>query len=51
VGPAQCQEPALDRLLAMFEAGCGAQALRGDGADRRQRVLDAMMQLFDNQLL
>jgi len=25
--------------------------LRGDGADRRQGILDAVVQLFENQLL
>ena len=31
--------------------GSVAQALRGNGAHRRQRVLDAVVKLFQNQLL
>jgi len=42
---------AVDRLLAVLEVGCGAQALRGDGADGRQRVFDAVVQFFQNELL
>ena len=44
-------QPAFDGLLAVFDAGRRPQALRCDGADRRQRVLDAVMQLFKNELL
>jgi hypothetical protein len=51
VRAAQCQKPALDGVLAVFDAACGAQALRGDGAHRRQRVLDAVVQFFQNELL
>ena len=42
---------AFDRSLRMLCARCIAQALRRDGAHGRQRVLDAMVQLFQDQLL
>jgi hypothetical protein len=51
VRAAQCQQPALDGVLAVLDAGCGAQAPRGDGAHRRQRVLDAVVQFFQDELL
>ena len=44
-------QAALDGMLAVFDAGCRAQALRCNGADRRQRVLDAVVQLLENELL
>src|ERR1019366_9193517 len=44
-------QPAFDGMLAVLDAGCGAQALRGDGAHRCQRVFDAVVQFFQNELL
>jgi hypothetical protein len=38
-------------MLAVLDAGCGSQALRGDGAHRRQRVFDAVVQFLQNELL
>jgi hypothetical protein len=35
----------------MFGAGHVAQALRGNGADGRKRVLDAVVKLFQDRLL
>ncbi len=49
--PTQRDQPAFDGMLAVFNAGCCAQALGGNGTDGRQRVLDAVMQLFKNKLL
>jgi hypothetical protein len=51
VRAAESLQPALDRLLTVLDAGCGAQALRGDGAHRRQRIFDAVVQFFQNKLL
>jgi hypothetical protein len=51
VRAAHRQQPALDGLPAMLDAGCGAQALRGNRAYCRQRILDAVVQFFHNQLL
>jgi hypothetical protein len=35
----------------MLDAGCCPKTLRRDGADGSERVLDAMMQLTENELL
>ena len=51
VRPPQRQQPAFDGVLRVLGAGHVAQALRGNGADRRQRVLDAVVQFFQDQLL
>jgi hypothetical protein len=51
VNPPQRQQPALDGVLGMFGAGHVAQALRCNGAHGRKRVLDAVVQLFQDQLL
>src|SRR5688572_615349 len=44
-------QPAFDGLLPVLDAGRGAKALRRDGADGRERILDAMMQLVEDELL
>ena len=44
-------QPALDGLLPVLDAGRGSQALRRDGAHGRERILDAMMQFIENELL
>ena len=51
VSPSERYQPALDGVLRVFGALHVAQALGGDGADGRERVLDAVMQFFQNQLL
>ncbi len=51
VRPPQRQQPARDGVLGVLGAGHVAQALGGNRADRRQRVLDAMVQFFQDQLL
>src|SRR5664279_3031376 len=51
VGAPEGLQPAFDGMLAVLDAGCGAQALRGDGAHRCQRVFDAVVQFFENELL
>ena len=51
VRPSQRQQPAFDGELRVLGAGHVAQALRGNGADRRQRVLDAVVQFFQDQFL
>jgi hypothetical protein len=51
VSPPERQQPPLDRVLRVLDARCVAQALRGDRADGRQRVLDAVVELFEDQLL
>jgi hypothetical protein len=38
-------------MLRVFGARHVAKALGGDGADRRERVFDAMMKLFQDQFL
>ena len=51
VRPAERDQSSFDRVLPVFDARCGSQALRGNGADGRQRVLDAMVQLLQDQFL
>jgi hypothetical protein len=51
MGPPQRDQPALDRLLPVLDAGCCAQALGRDRTDGGQRILDAMMQFTKDQLL
>ena len=45
------EQPALDRLLGMLGGRHMAQTLRDDGADGRERILDAVVQLLEDQLL
>ena len=47
----QRNQPAFDGMLTMFDTGRCPQALGCNGADGRQRVLDTVMQLFENELL
>ena len=47
----QRDQPALDGLLSVLDAGRGAQALGRDRADGRERILDAMMQFAEDELL
>ena len=51
VRPSQCEQPALDGVLRVFGFGQVAQALRDDGADGCERILDAVVQLLEDQLL
>jgi hypothetical protein len=51
VGAAQCPQPAFDGVLGVLGAWGITQALRGDGAHRGQGILDAVMKLFQDQLL
>jgi hypothetical protein len=51
VGPAECQKPALDGVLRVLDALQVAQALGDDCGDGCERVLDAVVQLFEDQLL
>ena len=51
VRPAERQQPAFDSVLRMFSSRRVAQALGGDGAHGRERILDAVVQLFEDQLL
>ena len=51
MSPPQRQQPPFDRVLRVLGARHVAQALGGNGADRRQGVLDAVVQLFQDQLL
>jgi hypothetical protein len=51
VGPPECQQSALDGVLGVLGALHIAQALGGDGADGRRRILDAMVKFFQDQLL
>ena len=44
-------QPALDGLLPVLDAGRRSQALGRNGAHGRERILDAMMQFFENELL
>ena len=44
-------QSAFDGLPTVLDAGRGAQALRCDGTDGCERILDAMMQLIENELL
>ena len=45
------EQPALDGMLRVPGFGQVAQALRDDGADGRERILDAVVQLLEDQLL
>ena len=49
--PAERQQPAFDGVLRVFSSRQIAQALGDDGADGRERILDAVVQLFEDQLL
>ena len=49
--PPQCDQPAFDGMLTVFDACRRPQALRRNGADGRERVLDAVMQFFEDKLL
>jgi hypothetical protein len=51
MGPAQSQETSADGALCLLDALMAAQALGHDRCDGRERVLDAVMQLLENQLL
>jgi hypothetical protein len=51
VSPPQRQQPALDRALRVFGARHVAQALGDNRVDGRQRILDAVVQFLENQLL
>jgi hypothetical protein len=51
VSPPDRQQPPLDRVLRVLDVSCVAQALRGYGADGRQRILDAVVEFFQDQLL
>jgi hypothetical protein len=44
-------QSAFDGLPPVLDARRGAQALRCDGADGCERILDAMMQFVENELL
>ena len=45
------EQPALDGVLCVLGAWQSAQALRDDGADGRERILDAVVQFLEDQLL
>ena len=45
------QQPASDRVLHVFSSLQSARALGDDGPHSRERVLDAVVQLFKDQLL
>ena len=45
------EQPALDGLLCVLGAWQVAQTLRDDGADGRERILDAVVQFLEDQLL
>ena len=47
----QRDEPAFDGMLTVLDACRRPQALRRNGADGRERVLDAVMQFFQDKLL
>jgi len=47
----QRHQPAFDGVLTVLDACCRPQTLGSNGADGRQRVLDAVMQLLENKLL
>src|SRR5688572_15212295 len=47
----KCDKPAFDRLLPVLNAGRRPQALRRNGGHRRERILDAVVQLFEDELL
>ena len=47
----QRQQPALDGVLRVLGAGQVAQALRDDGADGCECILDTVVQLLEDQLL
>ena len=49
--PAERQQPAFDSMLRVFSSLQIAQALRDDGPHGRERILDAVVQLFKDQLL
>ena len=49
--PAERQQTAFDRVLRMLRARRVAKTLRRDGAHGCQRVLDAVMKLFEDQFL
>ena len=51
MSPTERQQPAFDRMLSMVGTRCIAQTLRRDGADRRQRVLDAVVKFFQDELV
>jgi hypothetical protein len=51
VSPPERPQPTRDGLLFMLGALHVAEALGGDGADCRERILDAMVKLFQDQLL
>ena len=51
VGAAERGQAAFHGLLPVLDAGRRPKALRRDGADGGQRVLDAMMQFAQDQLL
>ena len=47
----KCCQPSFDGMLAVFDAGRGAQALRRNGRDGRKGVLYSVMKLFENEPL
>ena len=51
VRPPEREQPALDGVLRVLGAWQVAQALRDDGADGRERILDAVVQFLEDQLL
>src|SRR5690349_366169 len=51
VGASEREQPALHGRLSVFDAGRRPEALRSDGADGGESVLDAMMQFTKNELL
>src|SRR5947209_9836042 len=51
VGSSQCGQPALHCPLSVLDTGSRAEALGRDSANHRQRILDAMMKLPEDELL
>src|SRR3954471_21306208 len=49
--PPERNQPAFDGLLPVLDAGRRSQGLGRNSAHGRERILDAMMQFFDDELL
>ena len=49
--PPEREQPALNGMLCMLDAWQAAQTLRDDGANGRKRILDAVVQFLEDQLL
>ena len=49
--PPEREQPAFDGMLRMLGAGQLAQALRDDGSDGCERILDTVVQFLEDQLL